>query len=66
MYYATVYIGQSEVSTTVAEREFLVIEPHQMQDGCVQVMDMDFVFNRSEAELVGRTVGHSAFDTASG
>ena len=37
-----------------------------MQDGRVQVVDVDFLLDRGEAELVGRSVCQAALDAAAG
>src|SRR5690242_5431777 len=51
-----VHVGQAEVSPRVAVRQPLVVQPHQVQDGRVQVVDVYLVLDRPEAELVRRPV----------
>ena len=43
-----------------------MVESEQMQDGGVQVVDMDLVLGGIVTELVGRTVSESRFCTATG
>ena len=49
-------VGQAEVAAGVAVGELLVVEAEQVQDRRVQVVDVDLVLDRLEAELVGRAV----------
>src|SRR3954469_23036763 len=57
--YLAVHVGQAEVAAGVAVGELLVVEAHQVQDRRVQVVDVDRVLLRLEAELVGRAVGRA-------
>jgi len=57
-------IGEAKVSSAVREGQFFVVEAELMQDGGVQVVDVDFVFHRRESKVVGRSVDGSAFDSA--
>src|SRR5262245_14116150 len=59
-------IGEAEVAAGVAIGEALVVEAHELQDGGVQVVNVDGVFGRAEAEFIGRTISLPAFDTAAG
>jgi len=52
-----VHIGQPEIAAGVAVGELLVVEPEQVQDRRVQVVDVDRVLDRLEPELVGRANG---------
>ena len=40
----SVNIGESEVATLESVGQAFVVDPEQMQHGCVQVVDMDFIF----------------------
>ena len=60
----TVNIRQSEIASSVAERELFVIEAEEMEDGCVQIVDVNFVGDGLETKFVGRTMNHAAFDPA--
>ena len=44
--------------------EPFVINPKQVEQGSVQVVDMDDVFNGVVAKFVGSTVSEPAFDPA--
>lgn len=52
-----VHIGQSEVPPLVFISELLVLNPHEMQRGGVEVMDVEGVLRGGEAEGVGLAVG---------
>ena len=54
---AAVDVGQAEVAAGVAVGELRVVEAEQVQDGGVQVVDVDRVLDGLEAEFVGRAVG---------
>ena len=45
------HIGEAVVAATVAIGKTFVIEAHEMQDGGVQVVDVNFVFDGVPAEL---------------
>lgn len=59
-------IGEAEVAAAVAEGELLVVETHQVENGGVQIMDMDLLVNGGEAEFVGGAVGQATLDAAAG
>lgn len=59
-------IGQPEVAAAVGISQFFVIEAELVQDCGVQVVNVDFVFNRGESKVVGCSVNRATFDTASG
>ncbi len=59
-------IGQAVVAAAVAVGQLFVVDAHQVQDGGVEIVDVDFVFHGVPAEFVGRAVGHAAFDAAAG
>lgn len=52
-----VHIGQSEVPPFIFISELLVLNPHEMQRGGVEVMDVEGVLRGGEAEGVGLAVG---------
>ena len=41
-----------------------VIEAHEMKDGCMKVVDMEFVFDGSKAEFIRGANGLATFDPA--
>ena len=62
----SVDIGKAEVSARVTVGQVFVIESHEVKNGSVEIMNMDLVFHGREAEFVGRTVGHTTFDSSAG
>ena len=62
----SVDISKAEVTTGVTVGQVFVIESHEMQDRSVEIMHMNLVFHCRETEFVGRTVGHTTFDSATG
>ncbi|MFM1945457.1 MAG: hypothetical protein RI897_4439 [Verrucomicrobiota bacterium] len=49
-------VGEAEVTSGVAEREAFVVEAEQVEDGGVEVMDVDGVDGGLEAEVIGGAV----------
>src|SRR6266699_6494949 len=60
------YVRQPEIAASVAVGELLVVEAHELQNCGVQVVNVNFVLDGLEAELVGGPVGLPAFDAAAG
>ena len=60
------YIGQAEVSASVAVGEAFVVDTEEMEDGGVEIVDGDSVFDGPESEVIGGSVNGAAFDTATG
>jgi hypothetical protein len=56
-----VYVGQAEVAAGVTIRELLVVEAHEIEQGGVQVVDVNLVFDGLEAEVVGGAVDVASF-----
>src|SRR5262245_25984133 len=46
-------VGEAEVAAAVAVRQALVVDPEQVQDRGVQVMDMDAVLYGLDPQFVG-------------
>ena len=61
-----VHVGEPEVAAAVAERQFLVVDPHQVQDRGVQVVHVHAVLDGIHPEFVGRSVNVSALHSAAG
>ena len=59
-------VGQAVVAAGVAVGETLVVEAEEVQDRRVEVVDVDFVLDGSEAELVGGSVGRASLHAGSG
>src|SRR5213593_782271 len=64
--HVAVDIRESEIAAIVAIGELFVIEAEQVQDGGVQVMNMDLVFHRAIAEFIGGPEGLAAPDATAG
>jgi len=60
------HVGQSKIPPAVAVRQLRVINSHQMQDGGVQIVDMNFVLDRVPAEFIRRAVNDSTLNAAAG
>ncbi len=50
------HVGQAEIAAAVAIRQPLVVEAHEVQNGGVQVVDVDAVLDGCDAEFVGGAV----------
>ena len=55
------HVSEPEVTTGMAKGEALVVQAHQVQDGGVEVMDVDGVFRHFDAVVVAGAVGEPAF-----
>ena len=56
-----VHVGQPEVAALVAIRQAFVVEPHQVQDRGMQIVEMDLIPDRIISVLVGLAVTESRF-----
>ena len=65
MHLFPVHVGQPVIAPAVAVRQLFVVEPHQVQNGRVQVVYVDTILDRGQPELVGVAIAHTRFDTAS-
>ena len=54
------HVGQSIVTTGMAERQPLVIEAHQVQDRGMKIMHMNGVLFRSQSMFIRRPVDRAA------
>jgi len=59
-------VGQAVVAALKAGREHGVVEAELLQDGCLQVVDVDGVFRDGETQVVGGSVAEAALDAGSG
>src|SRR5262245_47223148 len=66
LHHLPMHVSEAEVAAAVAERQFLVVDAHQVQDGGVQVVDVDPVLDGVHPQLVGRSVDRAALDAAAG
>lgn len=60
----TVDVGKTEVSPLELIGEAGVVEAQEMQQGGVQVVDVDGIFSNIETEFVARAIGKAALNTA--
>ena len=56
--------GKPFFQAASSEVELLMMQSQQMQNGCVEIMNTDRVFNDSVPEFIGCTISSSAFDPA--
>ena len=66
MNHVTGNVGQPEIATVMAIGEFLVVQAHQVQDGCVQIMDGGAILYCFIAKFVGATILDTTFDATAG
>ena len=59
-------VGQAEVATAVAVGQTFVVQPEEVQDGRVQVVDVHLVFRGVVAVVVGGSVAEPALYAAAG
>ena len=59
-------IGQTEISAGVSVGELFVIKAEQLEHRSVQIVDVNFIFDGFEAELVGRSVNVPSFYPTAG
>lgn len=59
-------VGEAKVAAGVAEGEFFVVQAEQVEDGGVEVVHVEFVFNGLISPFVGGAVGMAGSDAAAG
>lgn len=59
-------VGQAKITTGKFVSEAFVVQPQQVQDGGVQVMQVNFIACGKVSEFVGRPVPLTSFDAAPG
>ena len=59
-------VGETEVATVEAIRQLFVVEPHQVQQRGVQIVDVDLLLDRLVAERISGSVMESALHSAAG
>ena len=52
-------VREPHVSTSVTERELLVVDPHLVQDSSMDVMDIEWVGDDRVAEFIGFAEGYA-------
>ena len=61
--YMPVNIRQAPLQSVVVERQSLMVESHEMQQGGIEVIDGCFVNSSLEAKLIALTITHRVFDS---
>jgi len=59
-------VGQAETTALILEGQTLVVNPHQVQKGCVEVVNMNAVADEVVTEVVGLATGDARLDPAAG
>lgn len=59
-------VGESEIASLEAVGEPRVFEPQEMEDGGVEIMDVDFVLRRIEPECIRLAERRARFRAAAG
>ena len=59
-----VHVGEAEVAAGVVVGETFVVEAEEVEDGSLEIVDVDFVFGDVEAELIGFAIGPGLGATA--
>src|SRR5207302_437959 len=58
------HVGEAEVAALEAEGEFLVVEAQEMEDGRLEIVNVDSVLSREESELVAGADGGAGLNDA--
>jgi len=59
-------VGEAEVAALGSVGEAGVFDAHEVEDGGVEVVDVDWVFGDVVAEVVGGAEGEAFFDACAG
>ena len=59
-------VGESVIAAEVASGEFEVIDAEQVEQGGVEIVDVDSTGHDAVAEVIGFAVGEAGFDSAAG
>ena len=62
----TVDVSKAELAALVAEGEALVVDAEEVQQGGVEVVDVDGIFGDGVSEFVGLAVDVAGFGAAAG
>ena len=57
-------IGEAEVAALEPVGEPLVVDAHEMHEGGLKIVDVDFVHHGIHAEIVGRAIGQAGLHAA--
>ena len=66
LHHMPVDVGEAEVAAGVAVGELLMVQAEDVEDGGVEVVDVDFVLLGEVAVVVGGAVGDAALHAAAG
>src|SRR5262245_11106281 len=66
LHHSSVNVGEAKIPSSVAVGELFVVEAEQMQEGRVQIMNVNWIFDCFESEFVRSAVNRAAFDAATG
>src|SRR5437867_3839378 len=61
---ASADVGQPKVASGVTKNQLRVVEPEQMQDRGVEVVDVNLVCNDLDPKIIRATIDDPAFDAA--
>ena len=59
-------IGEAVITPTITVGECRVIETHEMQDRCMEIVHVDSIFHGRQAEFIRGTIAHTWLDTSAG
>src|SRR5882762_1754668 len=62
----TMDVGQSEIAALEAIAELRMIEAEQVEDGSMQIVDVDLILRGVEAKIIGLAQRESCFDATAG
>ncbi len=60
------HVGQAVVAAAMAEREPLVIQAEQVEDGRMEVVNVNFIFHHGRSDVVGAAVTGAALHARAG
>ena len=66
MNHPAVDIRQTEVTALMTEGQFLVVNPHQVQDGGIQIMNVNGVLGDVVGEVIGLAILETGLHTPAG
>ena len=61
-----VNICQAAFDPVVVVGQFFVIDPHEVEHGCVEVVPMNRIFNRLPSDLIGLPIAVPGLHAAAG
>ena len=55
---------EAEVQAAVSKVQLFVVESQAVQNGCLDVVNMDGIYHTMKAQLVGRSIADARFDAS--